>query len=165
MTYLEARSKIRSGDLLAWSHRSWGSWYDFKIQMVRMFTRSEYCHVGVAWVVAGRVFVLEAVSAGVRIFPLSLEVPFYWVPMKFPWTFGVEKWAMAQAGKPYSQIRAILAGLRLIKIGENTYTECAEYAHEVYKQAGIDMGDEATPTAIVRAAQSKYSKPLYLIQP
>src|SRR3990167_457790 len=98
MKYAEVREHLKSGDLLAWSHRGWGSWYDFQIQMVRMFTRSEYCHVGIAWVVSERVFVLEAVSTGVRIFPLSRELPFYWVPLRSAWEDEVDAWALKQVG-------------------------------------------------------------------
>jgi len=60
MKYSEVRDTIKSGDLLAWSHRGWRTWYDIKIQAVRFFTQSEFSHVGVAWAVGGRVFVLEA---------------------------------------------------------------------------------------------------------
>lgn len=36
MKYKEIRPLIKSGDILAWSHRGWKSWYDIKIQFVRM---------------------------------------------------------------------------------------------------------------------------------
>lgn len=155
MKYHDARKRIQSGDLLAWSHeRSWlASWYDFQIQMVRAFTRSEYCHVGVAWTIAGRVFVLEAVGTGVRIFPLSRLLPFYWVPMKVRWEDEVEAWALAQVGLPYSKIQAILAGLGKLRAGEDSMWQCAEYTLEVLKRAGVDLKVDATPTAVVRAAQ------------
>ena len=70
-SYQEVRSSIKSGDLLFWSHRELKSWYDLKVQIVRMVTRSEYSHVGVAWVTGGRVFALEAVVPLIRIYPLS----------------------------------------------------------------------------------------------
>ena len=79
--YANIRQHIKSGDLLAWSHRApwWASLRDCKIALVRLFTRSEYCHVGIAWVLGGRVFVIEAVKPEVRIYPLSKLAPFYWV--------------------------------------------------------------------------------------
>ena len=153
MNYTEARPEIRSGDLLAWSHERWGSWYDFKVQMVRVFTRSVYCHVGIAWEIAGRVFVLEAVSAGVRIFPLSRLLPFYWIPLRANWESEVEAWALRQVGAPYSQWQAVLAGLGLLKPGEDSIWQCAEYAAEVARRAGVELGAEATPNAVVLAAQ------------
>jgi hypothetical protein len=63
MKYEAAREKVKSGDLLAWSHRGWRSWYDIQIQLVRFFTQSEYSHVGIAWVVGGRVHI-PAIKAG-----------------------------------------------------------------------------------------------------
>ena len=149
----EAREHIRSGDLLAWGHDRWGSFYDLKIQLVRMFTRSEYCHVGIAWAFGGRVFVLEAVSTGVRIFPLSRLLPFWWIPLRAVWESEVEAWAMRQVGEPYSEWQAVLAGLGLLKPGEDRIWQCAEYAAEVARRAGVNLGVDVTPTAVVRAAQ------------
>jgi hypothetical protein len=42
MNYTAARPQIKSGDLLAWSHRVpfWHSYRDFKIALIRLFTRS-----------------------------------------------------------------------------------------------------------------------------
>lgn len=139
---------MRAGDLLAWTHRKWGSWYDFQVQMVRMFTRSEYSHVGIAWPVGGRLFVLEAVSAGVRIFPLSRCVPFYWMPLEMRWTGDMEKRALEQVGAPYSKIRAVMAYFNLIKIGGGKYWECAEYVIHVLQLKRT----LATPTAVVAKA-------------
>ena len=119
MRYAAARRRIRSGDLLAWSHRGWGSWYDLQIQAVRMFTRSEYCHVGLAWNVGGRMFVLEAVSAGVRIFPLSRLMPCYWLPLAAAWDGTVEEIALAHVGERYSKWQAVLAGLGMLRQGED----------------------------------------------
>ncbi|PHX98297.1 MAG: hypothetical protein CK529_13670 [Rhodospirillaceae bacterium] len=62
MIYNAARPSVRSGDLIAQSGGSWLDWHGIKINLVRMFTRSTYSHVGVAWVVGGRVFMLEAVK-------------------------------------------------------------------------------------------------------
>lgn len=109
MHYEAARGKIKSGDLLAWSHRGWRSWYDFKIQMVRFFTRSEYAHVGIAWVVGGRVLVIEAVMPKVRIYPLSKLGTFYWSSDFIPWATEVEERALSYVGAGYSQLEALAA--------------------------------------------------------
>jgi hypothetical protein len=155
LKYSDARGHIKSGDLLAWGHTRWGSWYDVQIQLVRMFTRSEYCHVAVAWAFGGRVFVLEAVSTGVRIFPLSRLLPFYWLPQRAKWTPEVEAWALAQVGEPYSKWQAVLAGLGLLKPGADSIWQCAEYAVEVARRAGIELGATVTPTAVVLEAQKQ----------
>ena len=162
--YAEAREQLKSGDLLAWSHERWWSFYDFKIQLVRMFTRSVYCHVGICWCVGGRVFVLEAVSAGVRIFPLSRELPFYWIPLHAHWESEVEAWALRQVGEPYSQWQAVLAGLGLLKPGEDSIWQCAEYTLEVLRRGGVDLGMTATPNAVVLSAQRQAGSVLHFVE-
>jgi hypothetical protein len=152
MKYLDHRHKIRSGDLLAWTHREWGSWYDLQVQAVRFFTQSEYSHVGVAWVIAGRVFVIEAVGAGVRIFPLSRLLPCYWVPLRACWTARAEEYAMAHVGEPYSKLQAVAGFLKLLKPGADHRWQCAELTLSIERAAGVYLGPVATPAAVVQAA-------------
>lgn len=160
--YASSRPAIRSGDLLAWSHRAWGSWYDLQIQAVRIFTRSEYCHVGVAWVVAGRVFVLEAVGQGVRIMPLSRLLPCYWTPLGAAWSAEAEAFALAHVGEPYSKWQAVLAGLRLLRPGADRIWQCAEFAYMTLLAAGITLGPDITPSGMVLAAQLRGAPNFYL---
>lgn len=105
--YDEIRSKIKTGDILAWTHRGgwFRSWYDFKINLVRLFTRSEYSHVGIAVVWAGRVMVLESVTGGIRLFPLSKLTPCYWIKYRSK-LFDLDR-AMSVFGQPYSEIEAV----------------------------------------------------------
>lgn len=152
MNYAEARASIRSGQLLAWTHRPWRSWYDLQVQAVRVFTRSEFCHVGIAWRVAGRLLVLEAVRPKVRIFPLSLLVPFYYMPLEVSWTPEVESYALGQVGKPYSRWQAVLAGMGKLKAGEDESWQCAEYAQAVLARAGVGLPGLATPSNLVDEA-------------
>lgn len=165
MNYAAARPKIRSGDLLAWSHERWGSWYDFKVQMVRMFTRSEYCHVGLAWVIGGRVFALEAVQPMVRTFPLRKLAPFYWIPLGARWAAATEEFALERVGDPYSEAQAVLAGLGRLKIGADRIQQCAEYVLAVLHTdgVGLDLRTRATPSGVVRAAQA-LDKALYFVE-
>lgn len=163
MNYVEARAAIRSGDVLAWTHRGWRSWYDFKVQMVRVFTQSEYCHVGVAWVVAGRVFILEAVSAGIRLFPLSRELPFYWIPTSADWTEKAEEYALDQLGDPYSQWLAVQSFFgREDKDDEGTW-QCAKYTKAVLQRIGITLPGRATPSCVVRDLQA-LGHPVFLVE-
>lgn len=155
MNYAAARGQIQSGDLLAWTHRAWGSWYDIQIQIVRTFTQSRYCHVGVAWNVAGRLMVLEAVATGVRIFPLSRLVPFDWLPIKAAWEPEVEAWALQQVGEPYSKWQAMLAGVGLLKAGEDSIWQCAEYAQQVALRGGVELPGKATPANLVAMAMEQ----------
>lgn len=155
MKYAAARDKIRSGDLLAWSHRGWSTWHDIKIQLVRFFSQSEYSHVGTAYVGQGRVFVLEAVQPLVRQFPLSKLLPFYWLPMNALWRPETEEFAFEKIGEPYSQHEAVLAFLGRLKPGSSKLWECAEYSGAIAKADGIDLGARAVPTDVVQAAMRR----------
>lgn len=155
MKYTDARPLIKSGDLLAWSHRGWCSWYDLQIQAVRIFTRSEYSHVGIAWVIGGRVFVLEAVKPLVRIFPLSKLVPFYWLPFDGSWTADAEESGLAHIGESYSTLQAVNGFLGTLRPGADTEWQCAEYVDIVMKANGIDLGPVITPSALVYQAQNR----------
>lgn len=148
--YDDVRSNIRSGDILAWSHAGWKTWRDIKIQAIRLFTQSEYSHVGIAWVVGGRVLVIEAVMPLVRIFPLSnlLDQDCYLIPSGTPWKDDTEALALSKVGQPYSQLQAVQSFFHLPT--EDTNWQCAELVRSVLKNDGLDVGNVATPTAIVR---------------
>lgn len=145
--YSEIRQNIRSGDLLAWSHRGVKSWRDLKIWFVRLFTQSEYTHVGTAWVVGGRVFVIEAVMPLARIYPLSKLGNFYWSPMNMPWSEETEEKALSFVGCEYSQLQAMQAPFS--KPPEDNLFECAELFATIAKVDGVDLGTVFTPSAIV----------------
>lgn len=162
MQYTDLRPQIKTGDLLAWSHRSWGSWYDFKIQVVRMFTRSEYCHVGIAWVVNDRVFVIEAVSAGVRIFPLSKNLPCYWASNHKEIKPEALEWLFAQVGLPYkSQVKMVwqaITGNHELQFGR---WQCSELVNRFFVHNWQALAAKDTPSAIVDDVQNKWPTGLF----
>lgn len=167
MKYIDMRDRIQSGDVIALSHYAWGSFYDLQVQAVRVGTESEYSHVGLAWVIAGRVFVLESVVPFVRLVPLSAmaERGFYWMPMDVPMSemeleFALSKVALGR----YSKWQAILAQFRKLKIGVDDLWECAEFLIAARRLSGVDLGDKATPSAVVRAAQDRGSA-VYFVSP
>ena len=165
MRYQDARPLIRSGDVLAWSHRGIRSWHDLKIWFVRLFTRSEYSHVGLAWVTDGRVFVIEAVMPLVRVYPLSklLDHGCFWIPSKAPWKATTEEYAMACVGDVYSQIQAMEAPFEMPPADK--LWECAELAASILKMDGIDLGTVYTPSAVVQAALERGYPLQYLETP
>lgn len=163
MKYDAARQQIKSGDLLAWSHRGLSSWYDLQIQIVRMFTRSEYSHVGIAWVIGGRVFVIESVSGGIRIFPLSRLTPFYLLQFEKPWSTEAEEYALAHIGDPYSKLECIRAFFEPLTI--DGHWQCAKWAKAVLAKIGIDLGTSAIPADLVREAMGRYDLNLIMVEP
>lgn len=143
MIYPDARAQIQSGDVIFQSHKPLRSWYDFKILLVRMFTRSEWSHAALAWAVGGRLFILEAVSAGVRIFPLSRAGDFTWVS-RGGFTQDMEEYALARVGQPYSQWQAIRSLFGEDDMDDRWY--CSEYVCAVL---GIGPADK-TPAGLMR---------------
>ena len=77
MAYLDLRDQIKDGDVLAYQYvNGWfKTWYSFKVNLVRLVTRSEYSHVGMAVLVEGRVMLLDSVTPVVRLIPLSNDLP------------------------------------------------------------------------------------------
>ena len=144
MNYLDIRDQIKSGDVIAQSHRQWGTLHDLQVQAVRIATMSEYSHVGIAWVVAGRVFILEAVSAVVRIFPLSRAGDFFLLDRGL-WSDEAEARAMKHVGAPYSKIDAVRSFFGLSDDTDDAWF-CSEYVCSVL---GIHL-DKPTPAALVR---------------
>ena len=153
MKYQNARPLIRSGDILAWSHRGIHSWHDLKIWFVRLFTRSEYSHVGTAWVVNNRVLVIEAVKPMVRIFPLSKLGNFYWLRTGAYWRKSTEELALSFVGDNYSELQAIMSPF--ITPPNDDRWECAELVACIARQDGIDLGGVYTPSEVVLAAQKR----------
>ena len=160
MKYSEARAAIRSGDILAWSHRGIKSWHDLKIWFVRMFTRSEFSHVGTAWVIGDRVFVIEAVMPLVRIYPLSKLGDFYHLPMGAPWKPSTEALALSKVGHKYSQLQAMLSPFD--EPPADDLWECAELVAAVANADGINLGNVYTPSAIVVAAMQRGAMLIYV---
>lgn len=165
MDYTTVRGKIQSGDLIALSHYKWASWYDLQVQAVRIGTQSEYSHVGMAWVVGDRVFVIESVTPVIRMVPLSLLAAdgFYWSPLGADISEPELAFALSKiGGGRYSKLQAVLAQLRRLRIGVDDLWECAEFVIVCRRLSGVDLGDKATPSAVVRAAQD-LGAPVYFI--
>lgn len=152
--YSEVRPTIRSGDLLIWSTREVKSITDFLMQIVRVFTKSEYDHVGVAWVIGERVFVIEAVIPVVRIFPLSSLLPFYYISTNSVWSEETEKFALEQIGQKYSISQAIESFFNKPNLDDTWH--CAELVHAIYNKEGIDLGEVYTPSALVLKAMETF---------
>lgn len=142
MRYADCRESINDGDVLAWTHTAspFRSWYDFKVFLVRLFTRSEYSHVGIAVRFGGRVFVLESVTGGIRLMPLSKCLPCYLIRDDKP--FDVER-AMSVCGEPYSQLEAILGEFGRTDENNGVW-QCSEFV-----KWAKQLPCNATPSAVV----------------
>ena len=167
MNYADARPGICSGDLLAWGHDAWRSWHDLEVQAVRFFTRSEYAHVAVAWVIGKRVLVIEAVVPQVRIFPLSKLLPCYWISgePRLSWTETIESKALELVGQPYSKREAIRTFFGKVVPGANDQWQCAEVAACIRGQLLTTEYMSPTPTTLVKETQRLPNARMRYIEP
>ena len=150
MKYSEMRQKIKSGDLIAFTTPSWESFDSSLSQMVRIFTKSEYSHVGIAWVINGRVFLLEAYPPRVRIFPLSLKGNFFHIPNKNILEGKNLDFALDQIGDKYSVWLAVKTFFKAPFGGDRESWHCAVYSHELLKRIGIELNEDCkTPSKLV----------------
>ena len=153
MDYATARAYIRSGDLVAQSHGNWTTWRGIKINVVRMFRRTTYSHVGIAWVIGGRVLILEAVKPQLRIYPMSRIGDFYLLPLQAQWSEAAEAVELKNVGVEYSELVAMQAAFGPLDQAE--VRQCAAYALSVLRADNIDLGNTAIPDALVLAAMQR----------
>lgn len=143
-SYETYRGKIKSGDLVALGHSS----------IVTLFTTSEYNHIGVVWKVGKRLFLIEAVPPMVRMIPLSTLAKdgFYIIHTKTAPSQAEIEFLLSKVGvAEYSRWQCVLAYLKKLKIGEDNLYECAELAIAARKLSGLDLGNIATPEAVVKS--------------
>jgi len=154
--------QIKSGDLLIW-YDNYSTWYNnILLYIVRLFTRSEYGHVGVAWVICDRVFVIEATMPVIRIMPVTLDRPFYRIAMNIDWNKEYESFLIEKVGLDYSLLDAIRAYFGKTLADDDKW-QCAELALAFYKLTGINLNNEYTPSELVKALLSKHHKSLEYI--
>lgn len=162
LKYLEYRSNIRSGDILVWSKRKLTTINDLFGWLVRLFTQSEYNHVGIAWVYNDRVFVLDAVIPYIRIIPLSNVVPFYIIPMDIELNkeseyfafnlIGIGKYSISEAIKAYFDSNTL-----------NEKWQCVEFVKEILRLNNINIEGRDVPSDFVLELQ-KLGKKLIFIE-
>lgn len=159
MRYSEARPDIQSGDIVAWQGRHWAA------RLIQRVTRSQYSHVAVVWRVSGRLFILEAVPRkGVSMLPLSVCPEFDWIATGVDWAPEAQGFALAQLGKNYSYVDAILAGLN-IKMMVKDWWICSEYVREVVKKCNVHVpGIVQTPVQLIQHFR-KQDCPIRFVEP
>jgi hypothetical protein len=155
MKYAEYRNSIKTGDILAWGKKSTAS------SIVRLFTGSEYSHVGMAYVYKGRVFVLEAVFPYIRFVPLSNLLPFYVLHMEQRLNLDAEDFAFSLVGRgTYSIPEAIKSYFGLNKL--NNQWQCVEYVKEILKYNLTQINCQDTPSDLILALQKLGKRLVYV---
>jgi uncharacterized protein YycO len=155
MQYSDARKNIKSGDVLFFTCDKVRSFSDLKDKIIMWWTKSKYYHTAIAWVIDGRVFMLEAVPGGVRMFPLSKELPVDWVSVPKYWNKKIAEWSISHLGDPYSQKDCALEFFKILKNGSNAEWQCAEFAGYILKMGGVFDDYDAVPQGIFEKLMEK----------
>ena len=151
VNYADYRQNIRSGDLLVWSKNQQSFISNCFLDVIKFATQSEFAHVGIAVRLFGRLFVVEATIPEVRLAPVSKHEEFYHVPMHVHWNFNYNTILLNYLGLKYSIMDCFRAYFGKVAKHDDRY-QCAELAHDAYKQMGIDLGEVYTPSELVDAA-------------
>lgn len=148
---------IESGDLIAWTSTD-----SFYLKIVRLFTLSEYTHVGVAVVENGEVYVVEANRPKVEKNKLSRRTPIYHIPMGVEYTPEANELLHSYIGKKYSVIQAALSYIKVFIDDDKWY--CTELAYDFYNKLGLEFKKRLTPTKFVKQAIQNHKKKINYIE-
>lgn len=145
---------VRNGDLLIWSNQ--GSMLTFGF-WVRLFTRSHYSHVGIAYWLDDVLHVLEAHPPRVRLRPLERHPCDYWIGMGIShWNPMDDQWLQAVIGDKYSYWEAVTSLVKNAPL--NRQWQCAEFVLTVYKRLGLTYTAKMTPSGVVQAILQQHGK-------
>ena len=149
MKYADARSQIKTGDMLLWSAAHGGGLRAIiEHWIVRHGTASPYTHVGLAWVDNGRVWVMDITTKGCAPRLLSEDLPCYWSPAPRQLSEVALHFAFSCFGQwKYSRWQAILGALKRLMVGADAKGQCAEYALACWRIDDTMPTDTATPAA------------------
>jgi hypothetical protein len=128
MRYRAARSLIRSGDVILFRGRGPIA------LLIRSLTHSDYDHCAVAWVIGGRVLLVEArMLGGVRVNPLSRRLADLasWQRTGIDFDDGKLRMAIRDLGRPYSFVNCFRALADLP--GIRRQYECAQLVAEILR--------------------------------
>lgn len=140
---------IKTGDILAWKGDRISFATNLLIKFVRVVTRADYGHVGVAVRFMNWVFVLEASFPVVKLALINPEEEIYHIPMDLNPTDDTINWLFSLIGLKYGILNAIRAGLGLISLDNNTW-QCAEIVLEFLKQNNIILPNDYTPDDVIK---------------
>ncbi len=157
MNYSTVRHELKSGDIVFWSHTDWRSKNGILLNIVRVFTKSNFGHVALVWRTGGRIFLIEAAPPLVRIVPLSDRLPCYIARIPFTVNRETINYALSQVGKPYSKWEAIKAFFNKNTDGESNW-ECAKLVNKVLGKIKPDFESvQDTPSKLFQHLVKKYN--------
>lgn len=137
-------NKIKNGYLLAWKNDG-----TFLANMISYMTSGVYTHVGIAWTLHNRAYVLDAYhKGGVRLRYLGDDLPVDIIKTDIKWTNDLEDDALSKLGRSYNYIGAAMLGFNLTPSYDADV--CSLYAASILRKGGVDIPKVAlTPQKLV----------------
>lgn len=163
MEYAEARTEIKTGDLLAWSSDTWVG------NIIRMGTRSSYSHVGVAmWVQEGdacRLLVAESREGrGVQVLPLSHRSSFEWVKgTDIQNETAMREFVWHTLGRPYDWA-SILKRVFGLRMASNNRFTCNEFASVCLMKGGALASLQDDPGALMQVVKRRRGRSVIYVE-
>jgi uncharacterized protein YycO len=150
VSYPDVRERFTTGDLLCFRSK------DLDGTLVRVLTRSDYSHVGLVYVFEGRVYCLEAVTAGVRLVLMSRRardyhggIDYFRIPAATEeQRRGALSFAFEQLGSRYNMpgiglfLWFLLSGNKE-KVRARHGWFCSEIVAEAYRRQGLQLAQHS----------------------
>ncbi len=151
MRYSNVRKTIASGDVLLYEGETFYSW------IIKKVTRSRFSHAGITVWWNERLMVMEAVSRGVIVTPLSVSVGQYkghvhWYSSKRLLSEEHRErmiiFAQEELGKAYALWKAVWVGIQLVfnwkpeerdELKREQKLFCSAYVAQIYNSIGVDL--------------------------
>lgn len=161
LSYSGMRKTIASGDVLLYEGEMFFSW------VIKKVTRSRFSHAGITVWWNERLMVMEAVSRGVVVTPLSASVGHYnghvhWYTSKRPLSEEERKrmiiFAQEQLGKEYALWKAIWVGIQLLfswkpekrdRLKRERKLFCSAYVAQIYNSISVDLKPGCSDSSMV----------------
>ena len=158
MDYCVFRNQIKTGDLIAYSISSSNFKNRVILDAIRILTKSEFNHIGIAYENNGRLFLLEATRPCSGPVLLSKTASFYHISVNAE--IADLHPLFNYIGLDYSYTKAIQSLYKNPSSDSDIKTEgifCSELCVRIYKEYGIDIDyrNGSTPGAIVKTALAR----------
>lgn len=165
--YSEIRDTLKTGDLVSWKAGKVNSFFTLVLKIYQKILKPKSVHVGIVFVIGGRIFAVEARPPQIRVYPLSKMEDFYLIRTNIEETNTNVDFLLTEIGVEYS-ILDLFRGLFFSDGKNNKQIYCSELASLYYESINLlsaEKYDEAwrTPDNLIEAVcEITGSKPIHV---
>lgn len=130
--YSEIRDTLKTGDLVSWKAGKVNSFFTAILKIYQKILKPKSVHVGIVFVIGGRVFVVEARPPQIRIYPLSRMEDFYLIRTNIPDNKNDVDLLLTEVGIEYG-VFDLIKGILFGEGKNNKEIYCSELASIYYE--------------------------------